>query len=107
MVNTNELLVLIYLNDFKDKYLFSETKEICNFSTTQMKNCLSKLKEKSLLTESEGILRVTKKGLSLLEEKGLENVSIQELYQIETVTLSFIDQPLSFEDVYIPKKFSL
>ncbi|KMK75266.1 MarR family transcriptional regulator [Alkalihalobacillus pseudalcaliphilus] len=106
MVDFKELLVLIYLNDYKDEYLFTEIKQLCNFTTSQMKQTLDKLIEKGLLLNQDGSLILGSKGEVLLKEKGLTNVSIEELFQMDTVTLS-LKKTLSFDDVFIPKNFKL
>lgn len=106
MVDFKELLILVYLNDYKDEYLLSEIKELCNFSTTQMKKCLHNLIKKNLLNDEYGRLLLTIEAESLLKEKGLLNVSIADLFQ-DTVTLKFIEKPFSFQDIYIPKDFKI
>lgn len=107
MVDFKELLILVYLNEYKDEYLFSEIKELCSFSTAQMKKTINELVDKKMLSNSSGRLLLTIEAESLLKEKGLINVSISDLFQQDTVTLKFIENPLSFNDIYIPLKFKL
>ncbi|MBP1940347.1 putative transcriptional regulator [Bacillus luteolus] len=95
------------MNEYKDSYLLSEVKELCNFSTAQMKKSINDLLDKNLLCNSKGRLILTSESETLLKEKGLINISITDLFQQDTVTLEFIDEPLSFEDIYIPKNFKL
>lgn len=106
MIDFKELLVLIYLNDYSDEYLLAEIKELCSFSTAQLKKCLDDLTEKKLLSDENGRLLLTSEGEAFLNEKGLLEASISDLFQ-DTVTLKFIEKPLSFEDIYIPKAFKI
>ncbi|CAM4127938.1 MULTISPECIES: hypothetical protein [Bacillus cereus group] len=107
MIEFKELLILVYLNEYRDAYLLSEIKEMCNFSTNQMKKSLSDLMSKNMLSNNTGRLVLTHEAELLLKEKGLLNVSITDLFQQDTVTLRFIGNQLSFDDIYIPKDFKL
>ncbi|AOR97859.1 MULTISPECIES: hypothetical protein [Bacillus] len=107
MVEFKELLILTYLNEYRDAYLFSEIKELCNFSTNQMKKSLDDLISKGMLSKKTSRLVLTNKAELLLKEKGLLNVSITDLFQQDTVTLKFIEKPLTFADIYIPKNFKI
>jgi predicted transcriptional regulator len=107
VVEFKELLILVYMNEYKDSYLLSEVKELCNFSTAQMKKSINDLLDENLLCNSKGRLNLTSKSETLLREKGLIYISITDLFQQDTVTLKFIDGPLSFEDIYLPKNFKL
>ncbi|WP_281202993.1 hypothetical protein [Cytobacillus kochii] len=107
MVEFKELLILVYLNEFRDTYLLSEIKELCNFSINQMKKSLDDLTSKGMLSSNTGRLALTNKAELFLKDKNLLNVSITDLFQQDTVTLKFIEKPLSFVDTYIPKDFKL
>ncbi|WP_263703492.1 hypothetical protein [Bacillus thuringiensis] len=107
MIEFKELLILVYLNEYRDAYLLSEIKEMCNFSTNQMKKSLSDLMSKNMLSNNTGRLVLTQEAELLLKEKGLLNVSITDLFQQDTVTLKFIGNQLSFDDIYIPKDFKM
>ncbi|MTI71457.1 MAG: hypothetical protein FH751_14520 [Firmicutes bacterium] len=106
MINSKELLILIYLNEYKDQYLLAEIKELCYFTTSQMKKYLQKMIEKEMLEDSNGRLLLTYKAEKFLKEKGLFNVTLSELFK-DIVTLEFTEKPLSFQDVYIPKEFKI
>lgn len=104
-IKFQELLILIYLNEYKDTYLLSEIKLICNFSTEQLKLFLQNMEEKGLIENSNKLISMTFIGKTVLEEKGLEVVVIDDLLK-DKVTLEIEDDPLGFNDVYIPMKFT-
>ncbi|WP_214753780.1 hypothetical protein [Exiguobacterium sp. s16] len=106
-VDYKVLLTLLYLKEFKDAYLLSEIKELCNFSTNQLEDHLNKMVAKNLLNKSVNKLSLSDQSLSLLRMKGLENITISDLVYQEIVTLRFIKEPLSFSDIYIPSNFKL
>ena len=93
MDNFHEILVLIYLNEYKDDYMLSEIKDLCNFSTAKLKSCIEKMKENKLVDSQSGKLSVSKAGEHLLKVKNLLNVSIDDLFE-DTVTLNFLDEKL-------------
>ncbi|WP_201713016.1 hypothetical protein [Rossellomorea arthrocnemi] len=106
-IEFKELLLLVYLNEYRDTYLLSEIKELGNFSTDQMKKTLDDLISKDMLSSNTGRLALTNRAELYLKDKNLLNVSITDLFQQDTVTLKFIEKPLSFDDIYIPKDFKL
>ncbi|MCT4612230.1 MAG: hypothetical protein N4A47_02520 [Clostridia bacterium] len=106
MTSYNELLILIYLKEYEDEYLLTEIKELCGFTNVQMKTTINNLIDRELLTNEFGRLLLTEQGNSLLKEKGLNKVSLNELFK-DIVTLKFTGKPFSFEDIYIPKQFKV
>lgn len=107
MIKLQELMTLIYFNNYNDEYLFSDIKKLCNFSTAQMKKFINDLVEKDLLNKNkDGSLEVSIQGKSILKSKGVLDIKISDLLQ-DIVTLDFIKDPIDFETIYIPDKFKL
>lgn len=101
-----EIIVLIYLNTYKDSYQYNELKRLLDFNTSQLKEFINIMKKKKLLKESN-ILMLNYRALDRLKRLGLENININDLLQ-EKCSLKFPEQnKLGFEDVYIPKNFKL
>jgi DNA-binding MarR family transcriptional regulator len=104
MVDYKELLILIYLNDYKDQYTYTELKRLCNFSNNQLKSTLQSMEEKGLITYQENILEITHISKNILKEKNLSEMSINDLFE-EKVSLKFNESPLKIGEIYIPKDF--
>ncbi|USK39932.1 hypothetical protein LIS77_05235 [Cytobacillus firmus] len=104
MIDFKELLVLKYLNDYEDEYTFLEIKQLCNFSTKQLKICLKIMHDKKLLIYENNELRILSAGRVILKENKLLDIHFDELFS-DKVTLQFIDSPLNIGDIYIPKDF--
>lgn len=101
-----EIIVLIYLNTYKDSYQYNELKMLLDFNTSQLKEFINIMKEKKLLKESN-ILILSDKALDRLKRLGLENININDLLQ-DKCSLKFSEQnKLGFDDIYIPKNFKL
>lgn len=105
MIDFKELLVLKYLNDYEDQYTYLEIKCLCNFSTKQLKNCLDTMGNNNLIVNANNELRITESGREILKDKGLLDISINDLFE-DKVTLRFIESPLKIGDIYIPEKFN-
>lgn len=106
MIKFQELLILVYMQEYQDNYLFSEIKSICNFSTDQMKCFLNIMQGKQLLNFENNIISIAPLGSQVLVEKGLESITLNDLLT-EKVTLNIQEERLSFDDIYIPLNFHI
>ena len=97
-------LILIYLNDYEDQYQFNEIKELCNLSTSLLKEQLNILKSEGYIEYNGIVLKLTEAGRIYLIDRNLYDVEIDDLFE-NTVTLEINDKILSPEDIYLPKNF--
>lgn len=102
-----EILLLIYLKDYKDDYLYSEMKELLNLTLKQLKNFLKSLETKEIIEINEcNDIILTKKGWDILKEEGWEDLAFTSLINKNLPNI-FDKEKISQDDLYIPKKFKV
>lgn len=102
MLSYKETLFLSYFNTVKAGYSYNELSDIFGLSLNQIDEMINQLSEKKVL-ELREYYKVTSMGEEILKKENLENFDkIMESVE-ESI---FINDPMSFADVYIPKNFT-
>lgn len=103
--NIKKLLAIMYLRTYKDKYQYSELKDLLGLSITQLKEFINNLIDDDLIINSSS-LHLTNKSIGILESIGLIDVNINTLIK-DKASISTNSDKLTLEDVYIPENFKL
>lgn len=101
MINYKWIITLNYFYTNGVSYSYTELMEILGMSIKQIFGMIESLNTNGYLIHNEYI-KITDKGIELLIEMGLDKIDITEIPEEKSI---FTEQPMSFEEIYIPKKF--
>ncbi len=94
-------LLLQYFNSVDSSYSYQEIMMLFGYTFEQIDNLITYLIDEDLILLKE-YLKVSDKGKNYLDNYNLLNVD----FEIEETTDDiFTEERISFEDIYIPKKF--
>jgi hypothetical protein len=96
-----ETIYILYLKEFPNNIEDFEIKKILGYNDNQLLELRNKLLSKELIDIQDNL---TSKGREFLEELGLKNCDFSELTQSKS--LDKAKDSLSFDDEYIPVRFS-
>ncbi|WP_342533291.1 hypothetical protein MHB40_20195 [Lysinibacillus sp. FSL K6-0057] len=95
-----EILILHYFNNVKASYSYDEILKIFGLQTEQLDNILSNLLKDGLI-ELENYFKLTKIGVQILKELNLYRKEYDDVGEENL----FVNEPLRFDEIYIPKRF--
>lgn len=98
------LLILMYLNEYKDTYLLSDIRNMCNCSLNQLYREINLMSDLGLLSYKDDFLCITENGHDTLSKEGFANIKMKNLSN-DLTNFKVSTKKLSFDDVYIPKRF--
>lgn len=102
MLSYKETLILSYFNTVKAGYSYNELSDIFGLSLNQIDEMINQLNEKKVL-ELKEYYKITSIGKEILREENLENFDKLMEFVDESI---FVNEPMSFTEVYIPKDFT-
>jgi hypothetical protein len=109
MIEYDKIILIIYINTYKDTYNFTEVKDYLGFSFHQLDNFIDEIIIEGLLEYNQDyILKVSNSGIDLLKTINLENVSFEDLlmdYSEKVLIDIQTGVKLGINEIYLPEKF--
>lgn len=94
-------LLLQYFNSVDSSYSYQEIMMLFGYTFEQIDNLITYLIDEDLILLRE-YLKISDRGKNYLDDYNLLNVDLEDR---ETTDDIFTEERISFEDIYIPKKF--